>query len=120
MKRSNFAENLIAIRKSKGISQRDLAKISGISNRMIAYYESHTVIPPIDKLEKLASALKVSIAELLDSNLSDKKFIKLNTRTLKKIELLEQLTMEDQRKVLDLIKSLVNKEKSKQLADSKK
>lgn len=106
-KKSKFAKNLIAIRKAKGLSQRDLAKLSGISNRMIAYYETNTTIPPIDKLLMLSNALDISIAELLDNNLSDKDIIRLNTRTLKKVKLLEKLPPEDQRKVLDYIKALI-------------
>ena len=113
MERTDFAKNLIAIRKSKGLSQRDLAKLTGISNRMIAYYETNSVIPPIDKLGKLSKALEVSISELLDNNLSEKEIIKLNTRSLKKIKLLEQLPPEDQRKVLDYIKDLLEKNKLK-------
>lgn len=110
-KKSTFAKNLIAIRKAKGVSQRDLAKLSGISNRMIAYYETHSVIPPIDKLEKLALVLDVSLASLLDKTASNKDILNLNTRTLKKIKLLEQLSPENQRKVLDYIQVLLDQER---------
>jgi transcriptional regulator with XRE-family HTH domain len=121
MERSNFANNLIAIRKIKGLSQRDLAKITGISNRMIAHYEIYSEIPSFEKLKKIADALEVSVAELIDPNYSDKQIIKFNTRTIKKIELLEQLPAEDQKKVLDYIKTLIdNKKLEKQLQDSSK
>lgn len=112
-KRSAFAKNLIAIRKAKGLSQRDLAKISGISHRMLAYYETNTIIPPIDKLVKLSMALDVSISTLLDQEKSDKKLLSLNTRTIKKIMLLEQLSLANQRKVLDYIKALIAQEQLK-------
>src|SRR4030042_1288440 len=103
-----FAKNLIEIRKAKGLSQRDLAKASGISNRMIAYYENHSVIPPIEKLEKMANALKVSLGELIDKNLTKSSIAGINTRTLKKVKLLEELPPSDQRKVLDYIKALID------------
>ncbi len=109
--RSEFAKNLIAIRKEKGFSQRDLAKASGISNRMIAYYETHADIPPTDKLKKIADVLEISVAQLIDTKLSDKNTLSLNTRTLKKIKLLEQLPAEDQRKVMTYIKDLIEKNK---------
>ena len=118
--KTNFAKNLIATRKTKGFSQRDLAKLSGISNRMIGYYETYSVIPPIEKLEKLSKALDVSISELIDNKLSDKNIIDLDTRTIKKIKLLSQLPPEDQRKVLDYIKDLIEKNRSKQFIESKK
>lgn len=123
-KKSIFARNLIAIRKAKGISQRDLANLSGISSRVIAYYETNSSIPSIDKLEKLATVLDVSMSDLIDPKKSDKETLKLNTRTIKKIQLLEKLTTEDQKKVMDYIKLLLkNKEVDeikKQLQDSNK
>ena len=111
--RSDFANNLIAIRKEKGFSQRDLANETGISGRMIAYYETHSDMPSIDKLKKIANALNVSVAQLIDTSLSDKNMLSLNTRTLKKIKLLEQLPVKDQQKVLIYIKDLIEKNKSR-------
>lgn len=112
--RSDFAKNLISIRKEKGFSQRDLAKATGISNRMVAYYETHSDIPPLDKLQKIAGALDISVAQLIDTELSDKNTLSLDTRTLKKIKLLEQLPAVDQRKVLTYIKDLIAKNKPNQ------
>lgn len=109
--RSDFAKNLISIRKEKGFSQRDLAKATGISNRMVAYYETHSDIPPLDKLQKIAGVLDISVAQLIDTTLSDKNTLSLDTRTLKKVKLLEQLPAEDQRKVLTYIKDLITKNK---------
>jgi transcriptional regulator with XRE-family HTH domain len=111
--KSAFALNLVSLRKSRGLSQRDLANLSGISHRMIAYYETQTVIPPIDKLEKLAQALQVSVAALVDAEVSDKSTLKLNTRTLKKVLIMEELPPEDQRKVLDYINALKAQNASK-------
>ena len=114
MQRSDFARILIALRKAKNFSQRDLSQLSGISARMIAYYETHAGIPPLDKLNTLAKVLDVSVAELVDTSSSDKAFLKLNTRTLKKLQLLEQLPPEDQRKVVDYIRALIDQNRLKQ------
>ena len=115
--RSDFAKNLISIRKERGFSQRDLAKATGISNRMIAYYETQSDIPPLDKLQRIAAALDISVAQLIDTELSDKNTLSLDTRTLKKVKLLEQLPPEDQRKVLTHIKDLIEKNKIKNIED---
>ena len=121
MEKSFFAKNLISIRKTKGISQRDLAKKTGISTRMIAYYEGKSSIPSIEILKKLANALNVTVAELVDPEHKIQEIQNLNTRTIKKIQLLEQLPPEDQRKVLDYIKDLLDKNKlQKQLVSSNK
>ncbi len=113
--RSNFARNLIAIRKEKGVSQRDLAEHTGISHRMIAYYETNAVIPPLDKLEKIATILGVPISRLTDSSLIALESIKLDTRTMKKVRLIEQLPPAEQKKVMEYAKDLLEKVSLKQL-----
>jgi len=105
--KSTFGANLSALRKAKGLSQRDLAKATGISQRMIVYYENRATIPPIEKINKLATALQLTVADLLDSSVSNKELLSLNTRTLKKVKLLEQLPATEQRKVLDYINALI-------------
>lgn len=114
--RSEFAKNLITIRKAKGLSQRDLARLTGISGRMIAYYETRSEIPSMEKLEKIAEVLKVSIADLIDKKATDKENLKLNTRTLKKVKILEKLSPENQRKVMDYINALLAQEKQNKQA----
>jgi len=83
--------------------------MTDISCRMIAYYETRVEIPPIDKLEIIAKALDVSVAKLIDSTLSDKDPLTMDTRTLKKVRLMEQLPREDQRKVTTYIHDLIKK-----------
>lgn len=118
--RPRFAVNLIALRKSKGVSQRDLAEKSGISQRMIAYYETTAVIPPIEKLERLANALGASVADLVDQTDAPHETLGLNTRTLKKVQLIEQLPPEDQRKVMDYVKDLLERNSLKKGQEAQK
>lgn len=116
MERSFFAKNLIYHRKTKGLSQIDLAEKTGISKRMIAYYELKSSIPSIEVLNKLSNALGVSIRELVDPQNPNDSVEKLNTWTLKKVQLLEQLPQKDQRKVTDYIKALIVQNNEKQKA----
>ena len=60
-----FSQNLVKLRKERGLSQSDLAKLCGLTQRMIAYYENEAVKPPIDKIEAIAKVLKVGINKLL-------------------------------------------------------
>lgn len=113
--KSPFSVNLMAHRKKKGLSQRDLAAKTGISQRMISYYEAHVmVVPPMDKLKKIAEVLGVAIAELIDPNLIPKAAADLNTRTLKKVQLIEQLPPADQRKVMSYALDLLEKNRLQQ------
>ena len=56
MKNKNifFMKNLKRFRRLRGLSQGDLAKKSGLTLRIVSYYENHAVSPPIDKIEVLA------------------------------------------------------------------
>ncbi len=101
------------MRKKKAVSQRQLATLSGLSQRMISYYETNAVIPPLDKLDRIASVLKCSVAELVDPNLVPKSTAELSTRTLKKVMLIEQLPPEDQRKVMAYVQDLLEKNQFK-------
>jgi transcriptional regulator with XRE-family HTH domain len=61
-----FSENLARLRKMKGLSQGDLAKLSGLTRRIIGHYENEAVEPPLRNIRAIADALGVRISELLD------------------------------------------------------
>ncbi len=52
------------IRKSKGISQKQLAGILEVTETMVSQYERGLKNPKIETLQKIANALQVSIADL--------------------------------------------------------
>lgn len=56
-----FNNNLKALRKSRGLSQRDVATAVGFrDNKMVAWYENTGSIPPFDKIVKFAEFYDVS------------------------------------------------------------
>jgi transcriptional regulator with XRE-family HTH domain len=57
---------LKALRKERGWTQPDLAKRAGVSAGYIARLETSRHDPKLSTLVKLARALKVSVAELLE------------------------------------------------------
>ena len=61
----SFSERLLRLRKARGLTQHQLADASGVSQRMIAHYETKAVRPPAKAVPALASALGVSFEELL-------------------------------------------------------
>jgi transcriptional regulator with XRE-family HTH domain len=63
-----FTQNIARFRKRRGLSQYDLARVTGISRRMISHYESDGAIPPGDRLQALASALETSISKLFEDH----------------------------------------------------
>lgn len=63
-----FPSRLVRLRADAGMTQRDLAKVSGVSLPQIGRYETGTSKPRMTAIVKLAKALNVSTEELLDSD----------------------------------------------------
>lgn len=61
----NFSSNLETIRKSKKISQEELAELIGVSRQTIYKLEADICLPNLNKIEKLLEVLNVSIEKLL-------------------------------------------------------
>ena len=57
-------ENIKAIRKKKGITQKKLGELCGIAESNIRKYENGKQNPKIETIDKIASALGVSIAQI--------------------------------------------------------
>ncbi|MCK4818352.1 helix-turn-helix transcriptional regulator, partial [bacterium] len=117
---NKFSENLARIRREKGISQKDLADRSGISSRMIAHYEKHVSHPALEKIERIAETLNVSIAELLGFTSITKNseasvsLSNINTRTLKQLKKIIRLNPIDRSTIYKMVDGLLQKEEYKE------
>ena len=60
-----FGARLAAARQRRGLTQRELAELLGITREMIGYYERRAGNPSLAFIERAASALGVSVADLL-------------------------------------------------------
>lgn len=60
---------MVRQRKKLGLTQRDLAKLTGIQQSAIARIELLNVVPTINTLLKIAKALKMHIELVHDDNL---------------------------------------------------
>jgi transcriptional regulator with XRE-family HTH domain len=61
----NLGKKIRNTRESKEIGLRELAKSAGLSASYLSEIETGISVPGIDKLQKLAKALKVSISSLI-------------------------------------------------------
>lgn len=59
-----FSNRLIRLRAIAGMSQRDLAKASGVSIAQVGWYETGISAPRYSAIAKLAKALNVSASDL--------------------------------------------------------
>lgn len=76
-----LGERIKAARKEKGITQKELADLINKGFSTVQKYEIDVIEPPVSVLEKIADALNVSLAQLLDWNRpideTDKELLKI-------------------------------------------
>src|SRR4051812_1016811 len=63
----NIARNLRQLREARGLSQEQLAKLSGVPRPTWANLESGSANPTVTVLAKVATALQVSVEELISA-----------------------------------------------------
>ena len=60
-----FNENLIRLRKSKGLSQEELGNELNVARQTISKWELGETTPEMDKLIKLSNNFDISVDELI-------------------------------------------------------
>lgn len=116
---NGFGERLASLRKAAGITQTALAEEVGISQRMMAYYESPTAYPPANLLPVFAKALDVSVEALLGVETAKRRAKATDTRMQRRLQQIEKLDISDKRQVLQLIDALIERDQLKRKAHSK-
>ena len=94
----SLSDNMLLIRKKKGISQADLGKQIGTSGDVIGRYERGDISPSVEVVSKIADALEVSVFYLLG-----KTKMELDKQALKRLEDIASLAPENRSFVLNLI-----------------
>ncbi len=102
-----FGKRLAGIRRSRGMTQAELGDASGVSNRVIAYYEKDGSQPPGAMLVDLANALGVTTDELLGVKARKHKTDPKAARLVKRLQRIERLPAADQRAVLKFLGALL-------------
>ncbi len=69
-----FKDNILYLRKKKKLTQEQIAEKLGVGRTTITNYEAGTSEPSYELLSKLANILDVGVGELLDVNLTNKKY----------------------------------------------
>lgn len=115
-KNDSFGDRMANLRNERGYSQRDLARETGISQRMIAYYEKQAQYPPTHVLPILAEALGVSVDQLLGLATDKGDGKKKDMRLWRRFTQIEKLDTKEKRQVIQLLDTFIEKEQLKQKA----
>ena len=102
----NIAESLKLLRRRKGLTQEDLARLLGVSRITVARWESGQRFPTTEQLMKLSKVLEVSPEELLrvdPSTLTLKDFAEWLIKEVYIEEYLGEPNKKDLEKLLPLV-----------------
>jgi transcriptional regulator with XRE-family HTH domain len=114
---THFGQRLAQLRQEAGLSQRALEKLSGVSHRMIAYYEGRDSLPPGHVLAALAKTLQVGVDDLLAPKTPKKRGTAAASRPLlRRLQQLEQLPLRDKRELLSIIDTYLERHRLLQKA----
>jgi transcriptional regulator with XRE-family HTH domain len=112
---ASFGQRLAQIRKAKGLTQVELGKMIGVSQRIIHHYENKAEYPPTQKIIELAQALNMSIDGLLDSanHASEENFQDIKPNLAKKLRQASNLPTHDLKALTTFIDALILKQQVK-------
>ncbi|MBU1054917.1 MAG: helix-turn-helix domain-containing protein [Proteobacteria bacterium] len=115
-KEETSGQRLARLRIERGYSQRSLGKETGISHRMIAYYEKQAQNPPAHVMPVLAKALDISIDQLFGIEKIEREGKNKDMRLWRRFSQIEKLDIKEKRQVIQLLDSFIEKEQLKQKA----
>jgi len=105
--------NLATLRQAAGLSQAELAKLVGDTQRNIAYWEQSDKPPRSDVVPKLAKVLGCSVEQLLGiSHLADRRS-SLVGKTQRAFEEVARLPRSQQDKIVEIVEALVDQYRRK-------
>ena len=107
----NIGERIIRLRKDKGWSQNELAKMLGTSGPIIGRYERNEMVPSVEVAKKLADAFETTLDYLVDE--TGKQAEIKDKAMLNRVVEIEHLDQEDKTTVLRVIDSLLRDAKAK-------
>lgn len=114
----HLGSKIKSLRKERNLSQDELAEKINIDGRQISRYENDKMNPSIDVLIKLAEAFNISVDYLLFSDIPKKPLRQKYTSIIEKLELIENMSNEDQQAFMIFLDSIYAKYQMKKLAKS--
>lgn len=116
-KMNALGERISLLRKQKGLSQTELAKLVDISYAQIGRYETKGAQPPAEILKKIADTLDTTTDFLISGDKDEKAKATLNdAELLQQFKEVDKMNNDDKNTIKKLIDAFITKGKLKQLA----
>lgn len=107
----NFGEKISKLKKTKKMSQVELARITGISRDAISKYERGDVLPSVEYAKRIAQALGVSLDFLVSDSQQEEA---LDNEAVKRIKEIQTLPQQEKEKLFSVVDALIRDYKTKQ------
>jgi len=110
-----FGQRLAAIRKEKGLTQKELAERLGVKREMVDYYERRAINPALEVVQSCAKVLKVPVSALVgdEQPLPAKAKSGPQSQLQRKFEQVKKLPRKQQEFVLQFLDTVIkNAEKA--------
>ena len=105
-------EKIKRFRKEKGMSQAEMADMTGVHKAHFSRIERGKVQPSIELLKRIAKALDVTTDYLLNEEVDDFTPVRVQDKTLvEKVKLIDTLDTEEKNALLKIIDALLTKKK---------
>lgn len=111
---NNFGKRLARIRKTKGLTQKQLADKIGVTRRIIVYYEAESKYPPTHLIAPLSKALNVTTDELLGLQKIKETLNPEFASLWRRLKILETFSEKDRKAILQHIDVIDKKNKAHQ------
>ncbi len=115
---AGLGERIRHYRKQRQLSQAELGRLTDSHPRLISKYENGEAAPSVEKLRKIAEALRVSADALLYDRTPDFDLAGTvrNVRLLEMFRIADRMDKKDQEAVMRLIDAMVAKKRLHELA----
>jgi len=112
--KGSFGMRLAALRKMAGYTQVELGAELGVSQRMIAFYESPESNPPATMLAAMAKVLGVSVDDLVGTAPPKKAARPARGRLERRLQQIEKLGAREKRQILQFLDTFLDRERLRQ------
>lgn len=106
----DISNKITLLRKQKGLSQTELAKLVGCSREIISKYEKDNATPSIDIAKKIADAFGVSLDYLVGEGIN----ASFDKKTVQRIQEIENMKPEFKDCVFKMLDSIIRDYKTQQ------
>jgi transcriptional regulator with XRE-family HTH domain len=116
----SFGKNLAKFRKQRGLTQKELVKLSGVGISQIRRYETDKSTPSLDATIRLVEALGVSIDEMVfdkPTAIASKKII--DRELLEQFEMISYMDEEERSLVKKILEGVIVKNQVEKLLKPK-